>query len=245
VLLKTAPPPASIQSVQAPELRGAELAAVYYGERTGGDFYDFLRVGPERVVFGLLDVAGRKQENLAVVAAAQQAFRTGAVELLAAEDINEAEAMIELALRLNRAVIEASADVHACPAFAGCYNESSGIVSYFNAGHTPALLRDGGGIVELPATGLPLGLFSHVTSDAKIAALTAGAVLTLVSRGVVEARDRREEMGLAGVKARLQDCRAASAKEFCLDQIDNLRQFMRRPPTHNDVTVMSLLRFGD
>src|SRR5215467_3880632 len=74
---------------EVPPLRDAELAAIYYGERKGGDFYDFLRVSPNRVVFGLLDVAGRTEQNRAIVAAAQKTFRDKALELLSAEEVNE------------------------------------------------------------------------------------------------------------------------------------------------------------
>ena len=66
---------------------------------------------------------------------------------------------------------EVSGRSRECPAFAGCYNEDSGIVCYFNAGHTPGLVRDRSGCSELPATGLPLGLFSHVACEAPMVAL--------------------------------------------------------------------------
>src|SRR5437667_5889692 len=82
-------------SAQVPELRDAELAAMYYGERRGGDFYDFLRVSPTRVVFGLLDVAGRSEQNRVIVAAVQKTFREKALELLSEEGVNEADAMTE------------------------------------------------------------------------------------------------------------------------------------------------------
>ena len=87
-------------SSEVPELHQAELAAIYYGERKGGDFYDFLRVSPNRVVFGLLDVAGRTEQNRTIVAAAQKTFREKALELLSAEVVNEADAMTEICLRL-------------------------------------------------------------------------------------------------------------------------------------------------
>src|SRR5947209_2182868 len=40
--------------VQFPKIEGAEIAANTYGARLAGDFYDSLRVGPERILFGLL-----------------------------------------------------------------------------------------------------------------------------------------------------------------------------------------------
>ena len=56
---KSAPVPVHLPvHSDVPELRGAELASVYYARRMAGDFYDFIRVGPNRVLFGLMDAAG-------------------------------------------------------------------------------------------------------------------------------------------------------------------------------------------
>jgi serine phosphatase RsbU (regulator of sigma subunit) len=227
---------------QVPELHDAELAAIYYGQRRGGDFYDFIRVTPNRVVFGLLDVAGRLEENQAIVSAAQHTFRSRAPRLFADQDINEADAMIDLCLQLNRTILEAEGGIRSCPAFAGCYNEDLGTISYFNAGHTPGLLRDSTGITELKATGLPLGLFSHATCDAPMVALEPGAALLLVSRGVPEGRHKGEEFGLPRVKETLQGTVAESANELCVTVLDGVRRFMQTPPTHNDVTALALVR---
>lgn len=229
-------------TAEVPKLRGADLSAVYYGQRMGGDFYDFLRVSPKRVLFGLLDVAGRQEENREIISAAQHSFRTLGAELFAKEDINEAEAMIEVCLQLNRTILETAGGVHSCPAFAGCYDENLGTVCYFNAGHTPGLVRDTTGVAELPATGLPLGLFSHSTCDASTVALEPGAVFMLVSRGIVEAKSGGEEYGLESVKAGLQRSTAVGAKEFGLSVLDQIQQFMSSAPTHNDVTTLVLAR---
>ena len=232
------------EPVQAsvPVLRQAELAAAYYGERQGGDHYDFVRVSPSRVIFGLLDIAGRIEENQPVVSAAQHTFRTRSPELFVADDVNEADAMAELCLDLNRAIMAAEGGIRSCPAFAGCYNEDLGTICYFNAGHTPGLLRDTSGITELKATGLPMGLFSHATCDAALVALPPGAALLLVSRGVLEGKRRREEFGLDRVKSGLQQAAGETAKELCVTAIDGVQQFMRKPPIHNDVTALALVR---
>jgi serine phosphatase RsbU (regulator of sigma subunit) len=226
-----------------PELHQANLAAVYHGDRMAGDFYDFLRVSPKRVLFGLLDVAGNLDNNRPVINATQQRFRSLGRELLEKDDVNEAEAMIELCLQLNRTILEI-AGVHSSPAFAGCYDESIGTVCYFNAGHTPGLVRDKTGIAELPATGLPLGLFSHSTCDASTVFLEPGAAMLLVSRGVVEAKRRGEELGLESVKTGFQGSKAAGSKEICVAVLDQVQEFMRKPPTHDDVTAFALVRDG-
>jgi serine phosphatase RsbU (regulator of sigma subunit) len=225
-----------------PELQGAELASVYYGRRMAGDFYDCVRVSPNRVLFGLLDAAGGLRETRAIVAATQDTFRTAGTKLFVRRDINAADAMMELCMQLNQTVLQAADGVCSCPAFVGCYDESLGIVCYCNAGHTPGLLRDHAGVSELPATGLPLGLFSHMISDAPMAALEAGGVLLLASRGIVEAKGKAEEFGLQRVKEVLQQSKAASAKALCVSLLDQVQQFMHAAPTHNDVTVLALAR---
>ena len=236
--------PRSGNAVEAtvPELQDAELAAVYYDHRVGGDCYGFLRVGPSRVLFALLDIAGRIEENRPVVSAVQNTFRDKGAQLFSREDVNEADAMVELCLDLNRTILETADHVCSSPAFAGCYNESLGTVSYFNAGHTPGLLADGGRIIELPATGLPLGLFSHATPDASIVALGPGDALVLVSRGVIEARHKRKEFGLDQVKHSLQHTQGEPASAICADILARVQKFTHKPRTQNDVTVLALAR---
>jgi serine phosphatase RsbU (regulator of sigma subunit) len=206
----------------------------------GGDLYDFLRVSPTRVLFGLLDIAGHISENSHIVFAARDVFRAMGTELFSQQDINEADAMVALCLELNRTILKTADHVCSSPAFAGCYNESLGTVSYFNAGHTPGLLRDRAGVIELPATGLPLGLFSHATPDASIVALEPGDALVLVSRGVVEAKRRTKEFGLDQVKENLHHMQ--TAQEICHTILNRVQEFTGKEPRDNDVTVLALAR---
>src|SRR6266481_9546107 len=200
-LFHRTPPPLLTDPLHShvPALRHAQIAAIYHGLRVAGDFYEFLRASPSRVLFGLFDIAGRREDTRDILIAAQRTFRTLAPELFADEDLNEPVAMIELSQQLNRTILRC-AGVRSCPAFIGCYNEDLGTVCYANAGHTPGLLRDGSGITRLEATGLPLGLFSHVTQSASTCALVPGAALLILSRGIVEAEFGGEEFGLEGVR---------------------------------------------
>jgi sigma-B regulation protein RsbU (phosphoserine phosphatase) len=169
------------------------------------------------------------------------------VELLAQEDINETDAMIEICGDLNRAILKAAGRVCSSPAFAGCYNENLGTLCYFNAGHTPGLMGDDSGVTELGATGLPLGLFSHITPDASMVALQPGAALLVVSRGMVEARrksksSKSEEFGLNRVKDYLQSAHAQAAQEISATILAKVQEFMGKSPVRNDVTAIALAR---
>ena len=153
--------------------------------------------------------------------------------------------MIELSRRLNLEIMRAAGGVRSCPAFAGCYNEELGTVCYVNAGHTPGLLRDDSGIVELPATGLPLGLFSLAPTDARIVGLGPKGSLALVSRGVVEAESKHAEFGLDGVKSVMQAGSSSAndlAKDLSQRILRRVQDFMNSAPKHNDVTALTLTR---
>ena len=240
----SAPPkPVDPLHSDVPALRQAEIAAVYHGQRMAGDFYEFLRVGPSRVLFGLFDIAGRRQDTREVLRAAQSTFRTRAPQLFAGEDFNLPEAMTELGHEINRTILQV-AGVRSCPAFIGCYNEDLGTVCYTNAGHTPALLRDLTGITPLEATGLPLGLFSHATRSASTCALMPGAALLLVSRGIVEAECDGKEFGLDNAKSSLQNASARTARDLCLAILHAAERYTPSPLTHNDVTALALLRWS-
>jgi serine phosphatase RsbU (regulator of sigma subunit) len=241
---KTKPAPAGPEPkpVDVPKLNGADLAAVFYAQPRGGDMYDFVRVGPKRVLFGLMDVAGRRDDNRGVLVAAQDTFRGSGPELFADEDVNQADAMIELCLRLNRNIMLAAGGVKSCPAFLGCYNEDLGTICYNNAGHTPGLVKDGTGVSTLEATALPLGLFTYATGEARMTALTPGAALLLVSRGVIEGQCDREEFGLDRVKNAFETTPNTTAHNLGAAMLTSVQQFMCAPPTHNDVTALALLR---
>jgi len=225
-----------------PTLRGADIAALYYKVRVAGDFYEFLRVGPSRVLFGLLDLAGRREDTREILIATQNTFRIRAPKLFAGRDFNEAEAMIELCYEINRTILQFAEGVRSCPAFIGCYNEDLGTVCYANAGHTPGLLRDGTGLTQLEATGLPLGLFSHVTQSPSTCALVPGAALLILSRGIAEGGYRGEEFGLERVRETFQKADFLTAQELCVTILEAAQQFMGAPPSHNDVTTLALLR---
>lgn len=236
--------------VKFPKILSAEIAATIFRNRVGGDSYDGFRVGPERVLFGLLDVAGRAETNQLILESAQKLFRTLGAELFAPSDINESDAMVQLCVQLNRGIMEKAAGVHSCPAFIGCYHERLGTLCYTNAGHTSGLLRDSTGVAELASTGLPLGLFSHATSEAPTVGLEKGAALLLVSRGVVEgiAKETDDsnaaapEFGLERTKKFLQSDHSPNAQSLCASILHQVSEFIGEPMVSDDMTALALIR---
>jgi serine phosphatase RsbU (regulator of sigma subunit) len=240
-------PTAEAADSEFPKIDGGEIAASTYGPRVAGDFYESLRVSPERILFGLLDVAGRRENNQKILTTAQNLFRTLGAELFSRADFNEAESMTELSLKLNRGLMDAAQGIVSCPAFIGCYHEKFGTLCYSNAGHTPGLLRDHTGITELASTGLPLGLFSHATSDAPTIGLERGAVLLLVSRGVVLGGckdDHAEDLeyGLEQIKERLQAAPTSDPHTLSASILHAVGEFTCQPLVPDDMTALVFSR---
>ncbi len=242
------PAPVVVEPVPTvfPRIDGADVAAVFSGRRIAGDFYDSIRSSSERVLIGLLDVAGTREDNRHILVRAQEIFRNSGLELFSKSDLNESEAMTELCLRLNRGLIDVCCGVHSCPAFIACYHEKFGTICYTNAGHTSGLVRDQSGISELRATGLPLGLFSHATSEAPIVGLEKGASLLLVSRGLVECEGHsngsREDFGIDRIKQILQASPASDARALCTSLVGSAAEFGAKIAACDDRTALALIR---
>lgn len=237
-----ASPPATIDPFpcKVPDLRNAEIAAVYRDQRLAGDFYEFVRVEPSRLVFALLDMAGRRSDTRDTLRAVQKTLRDAAPWYFSEEDCNEATAMMGLCRDLNDTIL--ARGIRACPGFLGCYHEEFGTLTYANAGHTPALVRDNSGTCRLEATGLPLGLFSHLPQSASSCFLMPEAVLLVVSRGIVEAERNGKEFQLQRVTETLESSTNLSAHDLCVSILSAAENFAGAVQESNDVTVLALVR---
>lgn len=238
-----------------PAMDGLTLAARYREARIGGDFFDFAVAPSGHLLILLLDIAGQRGQALDIAASVQEEFRKRGPDLFPDEELNESLALTELALDLNRTILRAAGGVRCAPGFVGCYAPRLGAIWYINAGHTPALLRSSGGTVsELAANGLPFGLFSHTTHDALVNVVEPGAALVLVSKGLVEARARKQEFGLPRVSSALQANPTANAVELCEAVLAETDRFLASAPARrlplpgtnhknaNDRTVLTLVR---
>ena len=230
------------------------MAARHSADRTGGDFYDFAMTPTGRLLLLMSDVAGTGEQTSAIVAAMQDVFHARALELFADGDANESLALTELALHLNRGVMQAANGVRCTAAFLACYDPDLGAAWYINAGHTPALhIVSNGDTDELIASGIPFGLFSHTTHDAQLVVLQPRSCLVLASKGLVEMRAGGREFGMAGVSAAAAAHSRAVAGEVCEAVLGASDRFLAELPVpriqltnrharHPDRTVLAVVR---
>ena len=90
----------------------------------------------------------------------------------------------------------------------GVLDPATGRLRYANAGHNPPYARTGDGVVELRATGMPLGLMPDMTYEEKEATLGPGDTLLLHSDGLAEAHNPERQMfGFPRLAALVAGCR--------------------------------------
>jgi len=228
---------------------GVDLHGEYLFDRTGGDFYDAVRVG-KRVAFILSDIAGKRPEVDAIAMAMQEAFQASAAEQLSADDANLMEGMEQLVHAVNLALIGSAKGVCFAPTMIGCFDVQLGVLAYINAGGQTALLRDSEGTRALPNTSLPLGLTTHMAYEASMHAFEPGAKLVVVTKGVIAVMRGKTRFGEAGVLEVLQQSKDKSAIEICKAVLTTAHEFERRgwklgrKAVRDDMTALAMVRSG-
>jgi serine phosphatase RsbU (regulator of sigma subunit) len=224
---------------------GADVAVAQRSNHGIGDFVDVLVTAHGRLMLLLLDISGRRGDASVIAEAVRQLFRTRGEELFSTVDLNESDAISQLALELNHGILTASGGVRCTAAFLGCYDPQLGTVWYINAGHTPALLHDST-VTKLAASGVPLGLFAHAVHDGQVCVIQPGGALVAVSKGIAETGAKSPELGLHGLWRTVQQRGTASAEELCarvLRHADDNTRFWRHAKNHEG-TVLAIIRNG-
>ena len=235
------------------QFKDVDLHARHHSPCRGGDFFDALPVG-RHALFLVTDIAGPQLRARGVASHVQSVFRQKALELFAGSEVNESDALAELAHAFNLAVIEAAQGVRFAPTFLGCFNLTHGILSYCNAGNMLALVRSGGNVRVLESSGMPLGLFSHTTFEAAILGLQPGDAVLVVTKGVTGSRRGATDFGVERVERMLKDAVTAPASAICEALLGEAHDFSHHPWSRflslfqtklypdDDLTALALVR---
>jgi len=228
-----------------PEPSAAALAAVSLPARTvGGDYYDFLDLGDQRIGIALADVAGKGVAAALIMAVVQATLRIVAAE--------KGTPLPQLAARLNEFLHRSTRSNSYATFFFAQLDERSRQLRYVNAGHNPPFLvrsldgRDHESstpgateIHELKIGGTVLGLFPEMSYEEATVDLRSGDVLVAFTDGVTEALNASdEEFGEVRLKALLQCVVHLSAAEISARIADELRSWIRSTDQYDDLTFV-------
>ncbi|MDQ2731182.1 MAG: SpoIIE family protein phosphatase, partial [Armatimonadota bacterium] len=186
-----------------PHLGGLSIAREYRAAadeaELGGDFYDVIELGPDRIGLVIADVSGKGLRAAVQTAAVKYALRAYAME-----DPEPASVL----RRLNRCCSVGPRNRGFTTLFYGVIDLRLWEMNYANAGHQPPLLRRANGKVEtLSARGVVLGVADNnmVSFPTQTVMLGAGDTLVLYTDGLSEARHGDDFLDTEGVQALLGD----------------------------------------
>jgi sigma-B regulation protein RsbU (phosphoserine phosphatase) len=177
--------PQTMPTLQSLEYAGGCIQA----REVGGDYYDFLDLGPGRVGIVLADISGKGISGALLMANLQANLRSQYA--IALEDLPR------LLRSVNRLFVENTPDDSFATLFFGDYNDATRCLRYANCGHNPPLLlREDGKVERLTATATVLGLFSDWECATSEVTLHRGDTLVIYTDGITEAPDAAgEEFG--------------------------------------------------
>jgi PAS domain S-box-containing protein len=157
----------------------------------GGDWYDVLPVGDDRIGIIVGDCVGRGLSAAAVMGQLRSSGRalllTGASPARLLEQLDSVASFIP--------------DAFCTTVFVAVLDTRSGTLTYSSAGHVPAVLAapDAPPLLLADARSVPLAVQRDDPRPQAAAELTGGATLLLYTDGLVERRDESIDAGIARV----------------------------------------------
>jgi serine phosphatase RsbU (regulator of sigma subunit)/anti-sigma regulatory factor (Ser/Thr protein kinase) len=171
---------------ELPDLPGWQFGA-YYGpaREVGGDFYDFIKLPEGQVGIVVGDVTDKGVPAALVMATTHSILRAEAPRLVAPS---------EVLTRVNNLLVDEMPAHMFVTCLYAVLDPETGRLRYANAGHNVPYVSTEGGVTELRATGMPLGLLPEMEYEEKEATLAPGDTVLLHSDGLAEAHNGRREM---------------------------------------------------
>ncbi|NOT35319.1 MAG: PP2C family protein-serine/threonine phosphatase [Candidatus Eisenbacteria bacterium] len=216
---------------RVPVLQNLELAARCMQARSvGGDYYDFLELGPRQLGFVIADVSGKGVHAALRMANLQAHLRSQAGS--APQD------PLRVLREVNRMMCEAAVAGHFATLFLGVFADSSRRLTFINCGHNPPLcLRRDGSVEWLGATATVLGAFVDWDCALGRVQLAPGDLLVAYSDGITEATRGEEQFGDERLLGVLREHAAAPVEAIVSAVLEAVQAFSAGEQS-DDLTLM-------
>ena len=219
--------PQNLPSVSTLEFAGLCLPA----RHVGGDYYDFLELGRDRIGLVIGDISGK-----GIAAALLMANLQANVRSQCAITPDEPHRVLAAVNQL----LCANTDASFATLFFAEYDDSTRRVRYVNCGHLPPLvLHANGEIDRLSSTATILGAFRTWECDVAEAHLSSGDILLLYTDGITESfNGEDEEFGERRLMESLRRHRHLDSQELCATIVEDVRGFSPQEQ-HDDITLIA------
>jgi serine phosphatase RsbU (regulator of sigma subunit) len=220
-----------------PEPQGWEIHAGNVPSRgVSGDYYQVIeREDSGELVIMIADVSGKGMAA---------SLLTASLEALAAGPIEIGDTPAQICNKVSRRLFKRTPPEKYATGFLVSLEPTNGRFIFANAGHNYGLLISAGGEVEeLGPTGTPIGLVPQAVYAEDERTLQPGDSLILYTDGFVEAEDPEgEEYGLERMTKVFVREREAPLHQIARSLEEDLREFARGVPFHDDRTLVILRR---
>jgi serine phosphatase RsbU (regulator of sigma subunit)/catechol 2,3-dioxygenase-like lactoylglutathione lyase family enzyme len=215
-----------------PPLRTLEYAGMcLQARKVGGDYYDFLDLGGERLGLVIGDISGKGIAAALLMANLQANLRS--------QCATAADQLERLLCSANQLFCDNTPDGAYATLFFAEYDDRSGRLRYANCGHLCALLLRRDNTVErLDSTGTVLGLFKQWECATEERCLHAGDTLALYTDGITESCNANgEEFGEGRLIEALQRHRRSPSETLLEAIVSEVRQFSPQEQ-QDDITLI-------
>jgi serine phosphatase RsbU (regulator of sigma subunit)/catechol 2,3-dioxygenase-like lactoylglutathione lyase family enzyme len=215
-----------------PPLDTLEYAGVCIQARhVGGDYYDFLDLGQNRVGFVVADISGKGIAAALLMANLQANLRS-----LCAIAKHQPD---RLMCSVNQLFCENTTDGAFATLFFAEYDDTLRLLRYANCGHLPALLvRANSSIEHLDATATVLGIFKKWDCELGECQLAPGDIFALYTDGITESFNAAgDEFGEERLLEALQRHRAIAPLAALTSIVDEVTRFSPHEQ-HDDITLI-------
>jgi len=215
-----------------PSLKTLEFAGLCVQARhVGGDYYDFLDLGRERIGLVIGDISGKGIAAALLMANLQANLRSQCAIAL--------DQPHRLLSSVNQLFCQNTADAAFATLFFAEYDDTSRRLRYANCGHLPALLlRADNSLERLLATATIMGAFKDWDCALDECQLAPGDTLVLYTDGITESfNPAGEEFGEARLVEALRRHRRLSSQAMLTAIVDEVRHFSPHEQ-HDDITLI-------
>jgi sigma-B regulation protein RsbU (phosphoserine phosphatase) len=219
----------------APMVEGFDIALLNEPcYAVGGDYYDFLTLGPQTLLTVIADVEGKGVSSALVMSNLQATLRALVLHLHSLDEIAES---------LNRMILNDTRSQKSLSIFIGLVDVRRKGLHYINCGHVPpVIIRPNHEPIPLTEGGMVIGLFENARYQRGHAKLQSGDVLVLCTDGITESMNTlQDEYGIERVVQCIQSVADKSAAEIVNAVNADVARFSRHG-THLDDKVMIALK---
>jgi serine phosphatase RsbU (regulator of sigma subunit)/predicted enzyme related to lactoylglutathione lyase len=223
----------------APSLRTLDYAGMCIQARqVGGDYYDFLDLGRERLGLVIGDISGK-----GIAAALMMANLQANLRSQCAIAVDQPQRLLR---SVNQLFYENTTDSAYATFFFAEYDDRERRLRYANCGHLSALLlRSDGALERLDSTCTVLGLFNKWDCSMGESRLFPGDTLALYTDGVTESfNDAEEEFGEERLVEAMRRRRGLSSQDLLAAILDEVRRFSPHEQ-RDDITLIIAKGRGD